>query len=350
MSTSYVRLPNSNRFPSPSLAVLILMLLGARQSALAQKLPREAPKPQERCLFTLKGHTGEVLFVSFDAKGEQLASSGRDQLVNIWHATTGKKLTSLVLKDRFKDVYSVAFSPDYTRLVSGGGIERKSGETIIWDVVTKKQLMTLRGATDAVVCVVISPDGKLIGSCSYDSKVRIYNSTSGKELFVLKGHVGQVYVAAFNPSGKILATGGMDRSLKLWDTTKGTAIRTLAGHTDAVWGAAFSNDGLSFASSGNDNTIRIWEVATGKLLRTLKGHSSFVCGVSFSPDDRLLASASADNTIKLWDPSTGKDLLTLKGHTDRVRNIAFTPDGHRLASASWDKTVKIWDVSDVKAR
>jgi WD40 repeat protein len=67
-------------------------------------------------------------------------------------------------------VFSVAWSPDGTRIVSGS-----DDDTLrIWDASTGKSLRTLTGHGSAVGSVAWSPDGRRIVSGSWDDTLRIW--------------------------------------------------------------------------------------------------------------------------------------------------------------------------------
>jgi WD40 repeat protein len=355
--------------PSKTLRLSGRRILSVLVAALAACPPLARGAGDDHCLFTLKGHAGLVLCVTYFPRGDRLASAGRDNQVIVWDAATGKRLSTLTLTGEGEaHGYSVACGmerkalahpakrgADYTFVFEKATLVccksdygQQKGEIVLWNPETKKELRVLRGHTHAVNAVACSPDGRRVGSGAYDSTARLWDAASGKELFTLRGHAQTVYVVAFDPSGKLFASGGADSKVILWDTATGKEVHTLAGHTATVYGIAFSNDGKRVATCGDDQTIRVWDVATGKELLILKGHTGSVGGVAFSADGRLLASGGNDNGVKLWDAATGKELATLGGHTGWVRWVAFNPVKPQLASASWDQTVKLWDVSWVK--
>ncbi len=68
---------------------------------------------------------------------------------------------------------SVAFNQDGTRVVSGS--EDKTVR--LWDAKTGKQLLVLRGHTDAVSSVAFSPDGHRIASASKDKTVKVWDGS-----------------------------------------------------------------------------------------------------------------------------------------------------------------------------
>ena len=74
------------------------------------------------------------------------------------------------LEGHIEAVWSVAYSPDSTKIISGSG-----DETIkIWDANTGECLKTLEGHLDYVYSVTFGPDGTKIISCSYDETIKIW--------------------------------------------------------------------------------------------------------------------------------------------------------------------------------
>ena len=189
-----------------------------------------------------------------------------------------------------------------------------------------------------------SSDGKHLASGGADGTVRLWDVMAGRPLGKpLRGHSEAVTDVEISPDGKTLVSASLDQTVRLWDTSTGEPKgEPLRGHEDIVWVAVFSPDGETVASASEDKTIRLWDVMTGSTLgEPLRGHTGAVTAVAFSPNGDTLASASEDKTVRLWDTATGElKGEPLRGHEGYVNNVAFSPDGETLASASTDKKIK----------
>ncbi len=97
--------------------------------------------------------------------------SASDKALRLWDAETGAPIGG-PLVGHTEPVSSVAFSPDGTRIVSGG----RDDVVRLWDAATGVPIgAPFTGHTDAVSAVVFSPDGARIVSGSWDKTLRIWD-------------------------------------------------------------------------------------------------------------------------------------------------------------------------------
>ena len=123
-----------------------------------------------------------------------------------------------------------------------------------------KPASTLEGHTEPVWSVAFSPDGTRLASGSSGGGVRLWDVASGEPTATLEGHTEPVWSVAFSPDGTRLASGSSGGGVRLWDVASGKPITTLEGHTSWVLSVAFSPDGTRLASGSGDGTILLWGV------------------------------------------------------------------------------------------
>jgi WD40 repeat protein/serine/threonine protein kinase len=288
-------------------------------------------------LFTMYGHTGAVFSVSFSPDGARIVTGSGDNTATVWDLRTGTPL--LVLKGHKDGVHSASFSPDGVRIVTGSGDKTAK----VWDARMGAPLFDLRGHNDLVGSASFSPDGKRIVTGSSDQTAKVWDSQRGTLLFDLKGHTRRVSSASFSPDSTRIVTSSEENPARVWDARTGTPLLGLKGRTGRLTSASFSPDGTRIVTGGFDGTARVWDARTGTPLLELKGHADVVQTASYSPDGTRIVTGSNDQTAKMSDARTGTGVLDLKGHTGEVWSASFSPDGTRIVTGSGDESVKVWD-------
>ncbi|WP_092607059.1 DUF4082 domain-containing protein, partial [Raineyella antarctica] len=196
-----------------------------------------------------------------------------------------------------------------------------------------------------VNAMAYSPDGKLLAVGTQDSRVLLYDPSSGALLRTLDSASTQpVTSLAFDPQGQVLAVGSRDSTITLWNPATGEQSRVLTGHEAAVRAVAFSPDGRTLVSGGEDSRVLLWNLGSGRAEAAITGIRDFVTAVATSPDGKRIAVASKDARIYLYDAASRAQQRTMSGHSAEITSIAFSADGTSLVSASADSTAKLWDV------
>ncbi|KAF5365814.1 hypothetical protein D9757_012674 [Collybiopsis confluens] len=291
----------------------------------------------------LQGHTSLVFSVAFSPDGTRIVSGSWDTTVRIWNADSGTAVGE-PLQGHTDWVRSVAFSPDGTRIVSGSD----DNSVRIWNAASGTAVgKPLQEHTESVCSVAFSPDGTRIVSGSGDTTVRIWNADSGTAVEKpFQGHTGWVCSVAFSPDGTRIVSGSDDNTVRIWNADSGTAVgKPLQGHTQSVCSVAFSPDGTRIVSGSGDTTVRIWNADSGTAVgKPLQGHTDWVRSVSFSPDGTRIVSGSDDMSVRIWNADSGTAVgKPLQGHTSSISSVAFSPDGTRIVSGSGDTSVRIWN-------
>ena len=129
-----------------------------------------------RKLAALAGTNPPAAGVAFHPH-EPIVLRSTDQ-VRAFEVPSGRELFSLDGHDG--DVYCVAFSPDGTRLASGG----EDGTIVIWDTATKVPLLKLYGHENYVRTLAWSHDGTRLASGSGDQSIRIWESRSASDRYL----------------------------------------------------------------------------------------------------------------------------------------------------------------------
>ncbi|WP_051367105.1 nSTAND1 domain-containing NTPase [Hamadaea tsunoensis] len=276
--------------------------------------------------------------VAFSPDGHRLVSAGVDpvdprDVVSLWNVDTRTLIARSPLLDAAPQ--SVAFSPDGHTV---GIASEQMADVMLWDT-ADGSLSRLRGHTHSVRQLAFSPDGSRLVSGGFDEFAIVWDVRRKALVTKLFGHSSELYTVAYSPDGRTIATGSKDRRILLFDL----AEQPFTGHVDRVNGIAASPDGRLLASASKDATVVVWDPATRKTVTVLTGNTARVADVAFSPDSRLLASAGDDRTFRVWDTRTWA-MRTFTGPKDLPVAVVFSPDS-RLLAATYPAQVVVVDTA-----
>jgi WD40 repeat protein len=313
-------------------------------------------------IFTLYGHTDPVKSAAFSPDGTRIVTGGggfeEPFQAKVWDARTGVFLFDLKGFPPIKGFQgvSVAFSPDSKRIVTAGG----DNTARVWNATSGALQLELKEPAGEVRCAAFSPDGTQIATAYGAGEtgcVKVLDARTGKALLHWKAHEFAVTCLAFSPDGTRILTGGPDQAVKVWDVRTGTLLLAAKGMISRESSAAFSPDGKRIVAGRDDGTARVLNEQTGEVLRELKGRPlvvpvraspTGVVSVAFSPDGTRIVTGGTTGggftgEASVWDARTGAELLELNGHIGTVMSVAFSPDGTRIITGSGDGTAKVWD-------
>jgi WD40 repeat protein/serine/threonine protein kinase/pSer/pThr/pTyr-binding forkhead associated (FHA) protein len=270
-----------------------------------------------RCMYTFRGHQGQVSAVAISPDGSQLVSGSQDKTVKLW---------------------SIAAS---THLFTFGDDAAESQRRLGWmrQMFNKSQPSSSgNGHKGTVRSVALSADRRYLLSGGDDAAVKLWDALTGKCLHTLKEHKAPVFAVEFSANSRYALSASEDQTIKLWDIAIGQVLQTFQGHHQLM-AAAYSPSG-QFVLAG-DTPIKLWNVSTGQVVQTFNDPG--VRAVAFSADQRYLFSGGADRQLRLWELATGRCLHTFAPHESPIQAIAVSPDGRSVLSTDAN-SLKLWDV------
>lgn len=257
------------------------------------------------------GPASPVLTLDFDPEQDRLAAGNLRGKIHLWPLGGGPPQvlgTSALSTVGATDgpVHAVLFSPRHKALLSAGADRLIH----VWD--EDGQEKVLRGHTEPVVALALSPDGQTLASTSRDMNLWTWQIDNPYRVS-FSGHQGTVWEVDIHPAGTLIASAGDDGTVKLW-TPEGAAVhQQLAGFGDLARTVRFSPDGRWLAAGSHDGQVRVWQVegADPDLLQLreralFQADTEGVNEVSFSPDSRLLLTAGLGGTVRAWQPGSGQ--------------------------------------------
>lgn len=349
-------------------------------------------------LLSLSGHTQLVRSIVFSPNGKLIATASEDGTIRIWNSTTGDEL--LIIKDHihetieysdFNYVYDIAFSPDSSALVSGGGdrfvlvsdVEtgkiiksfaaegiiftvsfNPDGSAIAWgddrNLVTTMDLVTnqkkvIKFHSNQVIDITFSPDGKYLASTGSDGKIVVTNRDNAASPLILMRNPSQVVrsnTITYSPDGIYIISGNEDGNLFIWNASQSGnyEIGSIQAYTTPITGLAFSPDGTSIAISGT-NDASIWNIQAEVQSKTFPQGN--IEDIHFLNDGKSILIGRGWDGASIYSVSNGSEENTVSISDWYVHSSAASPDGKYVATSQQSNVldvsenapmVSLWDI------
>jgi WD40 repeat protein len=156
-----------------------------------------------------------VYCVRYSPSGELLAIA-TNQNIQIYNPGTRERVASF--KGHTKHNLSLAWTPDGTRLLSGGDDEDRTIRE--WDPLTWQQVGHPWKDTSCIWAIAIHPAGTLVASASQDGHVRLWRLSDRQNIGVFD-HSYWLNTVTFSVDGRHILSGGGDHKISEWEVPTG---------------------------------------------------------------------------------------------------------------------------------
>ncbi|KND04800.1 uncharacterized protein SPPG_00502 [Spizellomyces punctatus DAOM BR117] len=209
-----------------------------------------------------------------------LPGLGENAEIDIYNLSTKTyTLQGLSVPNASKDTglcMCLKFFEGPTGLCLAAGYE--SGTIIIWDIESKGLVWRHKVHEEPVLSLDVLPDGSIGFSGGAETKISQFFPISDPEQTTrhLTVPTRGIAVVRIRPDGKIVATGGWDSKIRIYNAKKFKPLAILRGHRQGVSCLAFSEAGSShvgsetnseevappnmFAAGSKDGNVTLWQI------------------------------------------------------------------------------------------
>jgi WD domain, G-beta repeat len=248
-----------------------------------------------------------------------------------------------VIRGHTNDVRYLAITPDGKTLVSGA-----DDLTVrVWDVATGTERVTLRGHDRGIAFVAVTPDGKTVASADFNGVVKLWDAVAGRLRTTLTTAGMRPSLLELTDDGRTLMSATGHERVTRWDVAMGRVRDSTAYDARTWWGVAFSPDGTTLAFGDRTHRLRLADLPSGKE-RPLPEQSADVAPQVFSADGRtLVVIIHSQDMYQLYEVATGRVRCSIpRIREGRLHALTLHPGGRVLAWCYSDTgTIKLWDVA-----
>lgn len=183
------------------------------------------------------------------------------------------------------------------------------------------------GSIDTVACL---PDGKRVISSGQNS-IFLWETGIPHPIAQLQGHARAIWALVITADGRLCASGSWDRHIRLWDIPQARMQRTLIGHTDIVLALALAMNERLLISTSRDGTLRLWELPGGRQVRSISHPGGPVWSVVTFPSEDLVAAGAENGSVGLWNLKNGRAVWQISlGNVGCVKQLLLLSKHHLL--------------------
>jgi len=291
-----------------------------------------------------RAHESAIRAMSFNASGSKLATADDTGVAKVWEVSTGKLLLEYTGHKgyRIEEIRFDPFEPFGNRIASCGWDKTVK----IWDSQNGQTLFTYGGHDRTVYSLAFSPDGTKLACAGKD--IHMLGMPSGGLIYSYTQHGSDVVDLSFSADSQLLASlETYGKEIHIIDANDGSLVAKHKVFDFYASAIAFSHRGVKMAAAGTDlsqkDFIRILNASTGETSNSYQiRDSQWITAIDFASDDQTVAVSDWNQTVILWTIPTNS-VMSYLNHATVVHSVAFSPDNVHVASGDYYGVTAIWD-------
>lgn len=142
-----------------------------------------------------------------------------------------------------------------------------------------------------------------------DNDIKVWDIRKNELLYTMRGHTDTITGLTLSPDGSYLLSNAIDNTLRIWDVRpyapQERCVKVFTGHQHNfeknLLRCAWSSDGSKVSAGSADRFMYIWDTTTRRIIYKLPGHNGSVNDIDFHPNESIIVSGSSDKQIYLGE-------------------------------------------------
>ena len=308
----------------------------------------------------IDGSQKKICSVLFTQDAKQLLSGGNDGILRRWRVDDGQEVGEPI-RDEGAEIKAAALSPDGKWLVAGlRPLKWIDGYVYarVWNARTHAKVLDIKGHTNSVFAVDVSPDSTKLVTGSSDKTACIWNITAGERLVGPLKHENRVVAVRFSPNGDRVATATAaensedektTKSIRIYDSDNGQQLVLF----DIPFMVARNMTMLAWTSDGRQlfaasyGQVKQFDTSSGSLLKKWRVPGGGWLGSVVLSRNQKFAVVVARESLSFWDTSTYQQVGTVIVHTSNVWWIALSPNDDQIATGEENGKVTLRNLRSI---
>jgi len=188
------------------------------------------------------------------------------------------------------------------------------------------------GSQSSIVSLAFNNDESQLLSGSNGGSVKIYDLNqdvhAGKFAYSLNGHLSTIHSVCYHPySDYIIGSCSEDTNVRIWDSRTKSSIVLYKGHKSGVNCTKFAPNGQCIASSSSDGTVHIFDLVAGKRKQSFQistpESGSIPMSIEFNENQNILSCTCKDSTVNIFDLEQKEETISTPKDSSRVYGVSF---------------------------
>ncbi len=191
----------------------------------------------------------------------QIFSAGGDGVFTKWSLEKQRTLESIQLSNQSLRAFS------FSKIRQEIAVAASDRNIYILDSNSLSLKTVIESAhSNSVFSIAFSPDGKKLISGGRDALLKVWDCTHDFECISNEpAHWYTINAIAFHPQGHLFATGSRDKTIKIWDANTLKLLKVIdtiknGCHLNSINSLFWSDYNYWLVSASDDRSLMIWEI------------------------------------------------------------------------------------------